>query len=118
LQIGAAALLTATSTAVDISGDFVVDPNLVRFASGAGFSVLFASVAAMLVVVVVTSALAFRTSVVPRWLGWFGGVAVVLAVLEALLLPIFVVPVWVLVVSVVLLMPSRVPEFRREGAAV
>ena len=103
LLIGAAAVIVATSTAVEFSDEFVVDPNLARFALSTGYLLLTGAVLVNCVLVVATSVLALRSAVFPNWLGWFGFAAVVLAVGEAFLLPVFVIPVWAVVVSVVLM---------------
>jgi hypothetical protein len=114
LQLGAAALLAATSTAAEVASRFVVDPNLARFAVGTGFLFLLAAVVVSGVLVIATSVLALRNAVLPNWLGWVGFAAVVLAVVEAFLLPVFVIPVWVLVVSGVLIVrtPTSLAEER------
>lgn len=112
LLVGAVAVLAGTAWTVEISNDFVVDPNLARFGATTGYLLLMGAVLVELALVIATSVLALRTDGLPSWLGWVGFVAVVLAVVEALLLPVFVIPAWVLVVSVVLLMgpPAGRPE--------
>ena len=52
--------------------------------------------------VIATSVVALRSDVLPTWLGWVGFVAVVLAIVEVFLAPVFVIPVWLLIVSIVL----------------
>lgn len=115
LIIGTVALLVGTSVAAAFSTEFVVDPNLARFAAGTSYLFLFGAVVVMCVLVVATSLLAFRSSVLPRWLGWVGFAVVVLALVEAILLPIFMLPVWVSIVSVVLMVrsPNNHPQERR-----
>lgn len=102
LFAGAVALLSATSNAVEISSRFEIDPNLARFAVTTGYVFLVGSVLFNCVLVATTSVLALRTDVLPTWLGWAGFAAIVLAIVEAFLLPVFIIPVWVLAVSVVL----------------
>lgn len=104
LFAGGAALLAGTSLAAELATGFVVDPNMARFALTAGYLLLTASVFANCVLIVATSVLIFRTGVLPTWLSWAGFAAVVLAVIEIFLFPAFVIPVWVLVVSVVLML--------------
>jgi hypothetical protein len=106
LLIGAAAAFAGTSFAAEIVNEFVVDPNLARFSDSTGYLLLTGSVLVNCVLVIATSVLALRTAVLPNWLGWVGFAAVVLAVLEAFLAPVFLIPVWVLIVSVVLMMPT------------
>lgn len=106
LLIGGAAVIAGTSFAAEFSSDFVVDPNLARFAVIIGFLFLIGSALVNSALVIATSVLALRTAAFPNWLGWVGFAAVVLAVVEAFLLPVFVIPVWVVVVSVVLMARS------------
>ena len=115
LLIGSGALLVSTSFAAEFISGFVVDPNVVRFAFGTGVLFLMGSVLVNGVLVIATSVLALRTAVLPNWLGWVGFAAVVLAVVEALLLPIFAIPVWISVVSVVLIV--RTPTEATEAAS-
>jgi hypothetical protein len=114
LLIGAAASLAATAFAADELSAFVVDPNSVRLTLYVGFLLLVSAVMTMSVLVVATSVLALRTSVLPTWLGWVGFAAVVLAVVEAALLPVFVIPVWAVIVSVFLIV--RAPREATEAA--
>lgn len=102
LFVGAAVMLSATSNALEISSRFEVDPNLARFAVSTGYVFLIGSVLFNCALVASTSVLALRTTVLPNWLGWVGLAAIVLAIVEAFLLPVFVIPVWVAIVSVVL----------------
>ena len=114
LLVGTAALLVGTSFATELSSDFVVDPNLARFAVSTGFVLLFGSVLVSFALVIATSVLALRTKVLPNWLGWVGFAAVVLAIVESILLPVFVIPAWVVVVSIVLMKgtPTSRPQAR------
>lgn len=101
LLLGATVLLSATSSTIAISSGFVVDPNTARLAVAAGYLFLIGAVLMNCVVVAATSMLALRSDGLPNWLAWLGGSAVVLAVVEAFLLPVFVIPAWVAVVSIV-----------------
>lgn len=111
LQLVAASLFTSTAfTAEDLGADFVVDPNTVRLTLHVGFVLLMGAVFVMSVLIAATSILAIRTAVLPRWLGWLGFVAIVLAVLEALLLPVWVIPAWAATVAVVLIVRPPATE--------
>jgi hypothetical protein len=103
LQVGAAALLVTTSTTVDLVSDFTVDADLARVAFAAGINVLYGGLAAMLLFTLAASVGIFGSSTLPRWLGWLSLVAVVAAILEAILLPVFTMPIWVMVTSIVLM---------------
>ncbi len=116
LFVGGAALLNAMATTVEISSGFTVDPDLARFAVGTGYVFLIGSVLFNCVLIATTSVLALRTDIFPNWLGWVGFAAVVLAVVETFLLPVFVVPLWVATVSIVMIRTapttSRDPDRR------
>lgn len=108
LFVGAALLLNSTVSATEISDRFVVDPNLARFAVSTGYVFLVGATLLNCVLIVATSVLALRTDGFPNWMGWVGFAAVVLAIFEAFLLPVFVVPAWVVVVSVVMIRSTPV----------
>lgn len=101
LLLAAAALLVSTSFAKELSSDFVVDPNLARLVVSVGYLLLIGSALISCVLVAATSVLALRGQVLPVWLGWVGFVAVVLAVAESFLLPVFIIPLWVVTVCIV-----------------
>lgn len=103
LFVVAACLLSATSFAVTFESGFQVDPNLARFVTGLGYQLLLAATLVTTGLVVATSTFALTTSALPTWLGWIGFAAVVLAVIEMFLLAVFVLPLWAIVVSVVLM---------------
>jgi hypothetical protein len=104
LLIGAVAMLAGTSFTVEYVEDFAVDADLARFSIMVGFLFLIGSVLVNCALIVTTSMLALRTEVLPNWMAWVGFGAVALAVVEAFLLPLFVIPVWVVFVSVLLIM--------------
>jgi len=102
LLVGAAALFSGMSMAAELTDRFVVDPDLARFALAVGFLLLVGWVVVNFALVIATSVVALRSDVLPTWLGWVGFVAVVLAIVEVFLAPVFVIPVWLLIVSIVL----------------
>ena len=103
LLLVAAALFGATSMAVQFSSRFSVDVNLARFALSTGYIAAFASVLVNCLVVIATSIVALRTPVLPSWFAWAGFAVVPLAIVESMLLfPIFLIPLWVLLTSIIL----------------
>jgi hypothetical protein len=104
------AALFAPSLAADFIDELTVDPDSVRLFLGLGFALIVGAVVLSCGLVLATSAAAFRGQVFPAWVGWLGLLAVVLAVLETLLLPVFVIPVWSLIVGVVLAMRAPEPQ--------
>ncbi len=103
LFVGAVSLFVGTAFAAEQS-EFVVDPNVARFADATGYLVLVGSVMVMSALVAATSVLALRTSVLPRWLGWAGVCVSVLLLAAVTFVPIFLLWLWIVVVSVVLIM--------------
>jgi hypothetical protein len=114
LFLSGVAAFSATALAAEFIDDFVVDANAARLEFALGYAVILGAVILSCGLVLATSAVAFRSSVLPTWLAWVGLVTVVLAIAEAFLLPLFVIPLWSLVVGVVLAM--RAPEARPAAA--
>jgi hypothetical protein len=111
LLLVAASLFASTAfTADELGADFAVDPNAVRLTLYVGFLLLIGAVFTMSVLIASTSVLAIRTAVLPTWVGWLGFVAIVLAVLEVLLLPVWVTPLWAAIVAAVLLVQPPATE--------
>jgi hypothetical protein len=102
LFLAGTAALAATAVAAEFMDDFVVDANLVRIQFGFGFGLLLGAVIFSCGVVLATSVLGVRSAELPTWLGWVGLLAVVLAIIEAFLLPLFVIPAWAVLVGIVL----------------
>jgi hypothetical protein len=85
-----------------------VDVALARVLNNLGFTLLLIDgLFAAAVVVLITSLLARRTSLLPRWLTRAGLVVSPLLLLGAAYVPQFLVPLWVLAVSAVLLRAPR-----------
>ena len=118
LLIGAISLLVGTSAAVGETSEFVVDPNLARFAKNAGYLLFVASIMVMSLPVAATSVLALRTPVLPKWLGWLGLFVALVLLFAVFFFPLFVLWAWVLVVSVLLIVhtPTNHPQERGPGA--
>jgi hypothetical protein len=108
LFLAGAAAFTATALGRDFIDEFEVDPNAARLQFALGYGLLLGAVILSCGMVLATCAVAFRTSVLPTWVTWVGLVAVVLAIAEAFLLPLFVIPVWSLIVGAVL--ATRAPS--------
>jgi len=69
---------------------------------------------AAIVVVVVTSTLALRTAILPRWLAWTGFVCALLLIFGVFYMPMIALPIWAIATSVAML---RRPVLRTERAA-
>jgi len=100
-----AATLAAVAYAVEFSGAPVSDPDIVRVLPqlgslllllGGGFAGIF--------VLLATSALIFRTRVLPRWLAWLGILVAPGLLVDVTYMNILPFVGWVLVASIALLM--------------
>jgi len=60
-------------------------------------------------VLLAASVAIFRTAVLPKWLAWFGVVAAIVLVFDALYLTIFPFWIWVFVISITMLVRQRKP---------
>jgi Domain of unknown function (DUF4386) len=108
LFMAGSAASSATSVGAGFIDDLTVDPDSARLLLALGFALLVGAVVFSCGLVLATSALALRGTVLPAWIGWLGFVAIVLAVIETFLFPLFVIPAWALIVSIVLV--TRTPR--------
>ena len=86
-----------------------LDPQLVRLTAELGVLVFIAALVVGAVLIAATSVIALRTGAPARWLGWSGALLAVVVLVGAFVVPsvvVYVVLLWVLVVSVVLAMSS------------
>lgn len=85
-----------------------IDTTLVRVLTNQGFGLLLIyGLFAAIPLILATSIEALKTGALPRWLAWFGVAITPLLLLGAVYVPQFVVPLWVLLVSIVLLVRPR-----------
>jgi hypothetical protein len=98
---------TAVAEAGEAFDDFTVDPDTARvlLSTSRGFFVLSLFAAAVMTFSAATVALWMGG--LPRWLGWFGVVATVAAVLGFLGWPSLVVLAWIVATSAYLVWPQR-----------
>ncbi len=101
LFVAAVAVLVSTALAARDS-EFVVDPSLARLVDKAGYLLITGSVMVMSALVAATSVLALRTRFLPSWLGWTGLFVAVVLLAAITFVPIFVLWLWILIVSVML----------------
>ena len=100
LSLAAIALETGIRTMSDDTYQHTVYPGLIHAADDAGW-VLHASGGAGLGAMIIAASLAgLRAGAVPRWAGWLGVVAGILALGLIAFFPWFVAAVWILVVSI------------------
>lgn len=85
---------------------FQLDPNVARVVESAGFLLIVAAVMALSLLALAVGLVARETRTLPTWLAWMSLVTAVLALAAAMFLPIFLVLLWMLIVSVTLLRTS------------
>ena len=89
------------------STDFHVDPNTYRLLGDTGYYGWIAALAVGAVVVWATSALALRTSVLPRWFGYVGVVGGMSMLFGYFFFPFFFWWLWVAAASILLVARPR-----------
>lgn len=99
LLMAAAGLFVAASGTIEGSDEFVLDPNMARIFETGGYMVFVGSTMVASVLVLATSLLALKTAVLPTWVGWIGLVVAVILLFAFAFFPIFVLWLWILVVS-------------------
>jgi hypothetical protein len=103
LWIVAAAFWMGAGYTAQETPEFTVDPDSARLIAEMGYLIwVFGTVVALLLVLA-TSLLALRTSLVPRWFAWVGVLVAVVMLLTALFVGFFVFLVWMLVANILLL---------------
>jgi hypothetical protein len=100
---------TAVAEAGEAFDDFTVDPDTARVLSSTSRGFFVLSLFAAAVMTFSAATLALWRGALPRWLGWFGVVATVAAVLGFLGWPSLVVLAWIIATSAYLVWPQRQP---------
>lgn len=104
LWIGAISFFVAPLAAADNRGDALAAPaDLYAFSSDAGYFLWVGAVVLGALVVWATSAVAFRTGLLPRWFAWVGVLVGVICLFAIFFFPAFVYWAWILVASILLL---------------
>jgi hypothetical protein len=101
-------LANAASFAANESSAFRLDPNTFRLLADTAYFAWVAAVVVSSVVVWATSAVALRTSVLPRWYARLGIVAGVVQLFGFFFFPFFVWWLWIIATSILLI--SRRPS--------
>ena len=96
-------LANAASFAANESSAFRVDPNTFRMLADTAYFAWVAAVVVSSVVVWATSAVALRTSVLPRWYAQVGILAGVVQLFGFFFFPFFVWWLWIIVTSILLI---------------
>jgi Domain of unknown function (DUF4386) len=119
-----AVALGAVAYSVEFSDAPLSDPDVVRVLPQLGsLLLLLGGGFAGILVVLATSILIFRTSVLPRWLAWFGILVAITLVFDVAYTNILPFVAWVGVASIALLMrqeetaTAAVPESRYDAAS-
>jgi hypothetical protein len=111
LMLGAIAMFVAPAGAGE-DKDFKVVGDTVNVVQSAGYVLLVSAVVMAAWLALGTSLVALRTLVLPRWFAWFGVAAAVAMLFGVFFIPLFAFPLWVLVLSVVMLTQAWRPPAR------
>ena len=84
-----------------------LDPRAFKMFNDFGYELWVAAVMIGAILVWATSALAFRTALLPRWFAWLGVVVGVVLLFGIFFIPAFVYWGWILVVAVMLALQGR-----------
>ena len=103
LWIGAVSFFVAPLAVADERGALGAPADLYAFANDAGYLLWVGAVVLGALVVWATSAVAFRTGLLPRWFAWVGVVVGVICLFAIFFIPAFVYWAWILVASILLL---------------
>jgi hypothetical protein len=95
-------LANAPSFAASESSAFRLDPNTFRLLADTAYFAWVAAVVVSAVVVWAASAVALRTSILPRWYGRLGILAGVVQLFGLFLFPFFVWWLWIIVTAILL----------------
>jgi hypothetical protein len=109
LWFASIALFAGPGLAANDTGKFQLDPNTFRLVSDTGYEFWVGAVIAGALVVWVTSAVALRTGLLPRWFGWLGIVVGIIQLFAIVFVPVFVYWGWLLLVSALLTLRSLRP---------
>ncbi|HEU0194743.1 MAG TPA: hypothetical protein VFQ71_11125 [Gaiellales bacterium] len=112
LILSAVALFTAPAFLIADAGMSVFVPNDFRTFNDAGYEFWVAASAVAALTVWSTSAVAFRTGVLPRWFAWFGVVVGIVQLLAVFFIPALIFWLWVVVASILMLRAPGVPPAR------
>jgi len=95
-------LANAASFAANESSSFLLDANTFRLLADTAYFAWVAAVVVSSVVVWATSAVALRTSIIPRWYGRLGILTGIVQLFGLFFFPFFVWWLWIIVTSVLL----------------
>jgi hypothetical protein len=107
LLIGAGAAWASFAFAVEDADEFEITPDLDRLMGGFGYILFFSGLMASSLLVFATALVTLRTGVLPFWLGWLSVAVAVFMLFGAIFLPFFALIGWVVLVSILLLLPER-----------
>jgi hypothetical protein len=103
-------LANAASFVANESSSFHLDPNTFRLLADTAYFAWVAAVVVSSVVVWATSAVALRTSILPRWYGRLGILAGIVQLFGFFFFPFFVWWLWIIITSILLVRrPSPAP---------
>lgn len=96
-----AGIRTMSDDTYKVNGHHVVDPSLIHAANDTWYALHSAGGAGAAAMMIAASLAALSSPRVPRWAGWLGVVAGIVALASIFFIPWFVIAVWLVVASVI-----------------
>jgi hypothetical protein len=109
LAVAAHVAASSVSWAAEVYDGFEVDPDTARLAMSLWYAFFVMSLFAAAAMTLATSVLALHSRVFPNWLAVIGFLATICGLLGFLVIPSLVVLAWILLVSLFMLWPQRIP---------
>jgi hypothetical protein len=113
-----AAITFFTSPAFMASDDkFQFNPNTADFMLDVGYGLFVAALVVAALLLLSVALIAYRSRFVPLWVAWISIPAGIALLFGVFFIPVFVLLLWVLIVSVVMLLRARRPDRPAEPLA-
>jgi len=106
----AIAIFQSPAVTANDTGKFTLDPNTFRILNDLGYLIWVGGVIVSALLVWVTSAIALRSGLLPKWFAWLGVLAGVLQLFAIFFIPVFIFWGWIVLVGLFL-------AFRRGAAS-
>jgi hypothetical protein len=111
LLMAAGAIQMSVATNIAFNRERFVSAEAARLVPDLAIPIVnIAAMFAAIAMIVATSILCVSPGALPKWLGWFGFIVAFVLLFSPVLAPAWTFPLWVLVVSVVLIRPRPEPN--------
>ena len=105
----AISLFVAPAVVADDTSRFRLDPNLYRLISDLGYEFWVLAGVGGALLIWSTMVVVFRTTLFPRWFGWFSVFAGLCALAAVVFVPMFVYWLWIVLASILLVRAPTAP---------